>query len=322
MRIREMASCALLTAGLNHTALAQMDADKFPQRPVVVVMDTVPGGSTETEMRFYLQKITETTGAKFVVDHKPGAGGTIAATYVAKAKPDGYTLLVASGNFTTAPILYETLPFDPIKDLPPIMVLTRKPTVLMVHPSFPASNGKEFFAYAKANPDKVNLGSSGNTTVFNVTWMQKAAGVSIAIVAYKGTGEMIPDLLSGRIQGTAITFLSSIPYIKSGRMKALGISTAKRSPLWPDLPTMAEQGAPGYDYATWTGLVAPAGTPAPIISKLHDMFAMSTQDPALRKRLEDEFCDIVASSPEEATAFVKKEIARWRELGIKPVMGK
>ncbi len=300
-----------VTAFAASLASAQ-SADNYPSRPITVVVAAVPGGSVETEMRQYLLRMSKSMGQEFVILHKPGAGGAIGNDFVAKAKPDGYTLMAAEANLTTPPDAGQVLPYDPVKDFAPVSVISRRPAVLMVHPSVPVNTGKEYFEYARANPGKLNFGAVSATTRFNGEWMNKAAGVNIQIVDYKGTGQMMPDLLSGRIQSTAITFLSSMPHIRAGKMKALAITSQERSKLLPDLPTVAESGATGYAYVGWLGMLAPQGTPAAIVDKLNAELRKAAQDPALRSKLEEEFVEIMTSSPAQAATFIKDEIEAKR----------
>ncbi len=297
-------------------AFSQAGGDAYPAKTVTIINAAVPGGSTEAEMRLYTQKISDSTGRPFVIDFKPGAGGTIGVAYVAKSAPDGYTLLLADGNFTSAPAFYKELPYDAARDFASISLISKRPTVLMIHPSLPIKTATEYFAFARANPGKLNFGTvgAGSTTHMNGAWMHSAAKVMVTFVHYKGTGAMMPDLLAGRIHATAITFLSSLPHIKAEKMRALGITTSERSKLWPELPTVEEQGAPGYDYSSWIGIVAPAKTPTPIIEKLNAELAKATQDPGINKKLTSEFVQIVASTPDQASRFFREDVDRWRRM--------
>jgi tripartite-type tricarboxylate transporter receptor subunit TctC len=315
-----MALCTLACSGTSHAQSVQT----WPVKPVQFIVAAVPGGSNEAEIRLYAQKMTENIpGKQFLVDFRPGAGGTIAANYVAKATPDGTILLVVSPNYTISPSVYPDIPYDPIKDLTAITMLSKRPTVLMIHPSVPARTAKEYFSYAKANPGKVNFGTTGagSSPHLNGAWMHSEAGVQVQFIHYKGTGNMMPDLLSGRIQSTSISFLSSLPQIKAGKTIALGITTSERSPLWPDLPTLAEQGLAGYDYSSWLGIVTAGGTPAPIIARVYTEIAKAGRSPDIAKKLEPDFVQMALTTPDHFQKYIATDIARWRkitkEAGIK-----
>lgn len=296
------------------TALPQVPV--FPGKPVQIIIAAVPGGSNEAEARLYAQKLNENTGQQFIVDFKPGAGGTIAAAQVAKAPPDGHTLLVVSPNFTVSPSVYKGLPYDTVKDLAAVTMLSKRPTVLMVHPSVPVKNAAEYFAHARANPGVLNFGTTGNGSSphMNGAWMHSSANVKVTFVHYKGTGSLMPDLLSGRVHATAISFLSSLPHIKAGRTRALGISTSERSRLWPELPTIAEQGVAGFDYSSWLGIVTSGATPGPVLARVHAEFAKAGKAPEIAKKLEPDFVQIVLSTPEQFKLYIAEDVARWRAL--------
>ena len=293
------------------------NAQNWPIKPITFLVAAVPGGSNEAEIRLYSQKMTENNpGKSFVVDFKPGAGGTIAANYVAKSAPDGTLMLVISPNYTISPSVYPDITYDPVKDLSAVTMLSKRPTVLMIHPSVPARTAKEYFAYAKANPGKVNFGTTGagSSPHLNGAWMYSEAGVKVQFIHYKGTGNMMPDLLSGRIQSTSISFLSSLPQIKAGKTIALGITTIDRSPLWPDLPTLAEQGLTGYDYSSWLGLVTTGGTPAPLIARMYAEVAKAGKSPEIVKKLEPDFVQMALTPPDNFQKYIVADIARWRKL--------
>lgn len=295
---------------------AQAPAD-YPSRPITIVAPTVPGGGAESELRLYLQRVTETTGIQFVIIHKPGAGGTIAADFVAKSKPDGYTLLIGEGNLTSAPVLLKSLPFDPMRDFAPVTILSRRNTMLLVKESLAAKNAREYFAYAKAHPGKVNFASVSAGNRLAAELLHKLADVKVTIVDYKGTAEAMVDLLAGRVDGVLLSPQASIQHVRAGKLKALGMGTAERSKHFPDLMTIAEQGAPGYRYYSWVGLIAPAGTPTAVLDKLHRELALAAQEPGLRKRLEADAVDILASTPKEASEFVRSEMELWRSAAGK-----
>ena len=292
-------------------------ASAWPARPVTFVVAAVPGGSNEAEIRLYAQKMTENNpGKQFIVDFKPGAGGTLAANYVAKSPPDGHLLLVISPNYTISPSVYPDLSYDPVKDLAAVTMLSKRPTVLMIHPSVPARTAKEYFAYARANPGKLNFGTTGagSSPHMNGAWMHSEANVKVQFVHYKGTGNLMPDLLSGRVHATAISFLSSLPHIKAGKTVALGITTLERSPLWPDLPTLAEQGLDGYDYASWLGLVTPGGTPAALLSRIHAEVAKAGKSQDIARTPEPHFVQMTLTPPEHFQKYIVTDIARWKKL--------
>ncbi len=296
-------------------AHAQPSADPaYPSRPITVVLGTVPGGSAEAEARHFFGHITANTGAQFVLVHKPGAGGTIGADFVAKAKPDGYTLLLADGNFTSAPGLLKTLPYDSAADFAPVTILFRLPTVLLVNAELPFGTAREYFAYAKANPGKINYASVSAGQRLNGVLLHRNAGVDVTIVDYKGTGAMLPDLLAGRVQATSLSPQSGLPHVKSGKLKVLGISSAARSKLMPELTPLADQGAKGYDYSSFVGILAPAGTPQVIVDKLNGWFAAAGQDPAIRRRMEGQLTEFSGYSPRQSADYLNTEIQTWRSV--------
>ena len=306
--------CALAVANAAGVC-AQTSA--WPTKPATFIVAAVPGGSNEAEIRLYSHKLTENNpGKQFIVDFKSGAGGTLAAAYVARLTPDGHTLLVISPNYTIAPSVYPDISYDPVKDLVGVTMLSKRPTVLMVHPSVPARTAKEYFAHAKANPGKLNFGTTGagSSPHLNGAWMHSEAGVNVQFIHYKGTGNMMPDLLAGRIQSTAISFLSSLPPIKAGKTVALGITTLERSPLWPDLPTLAEQGLSGYDYSSWLGLVTTGGTPAPLLRSIQTEIAKAGKSQEIVKKLEPDFVQMALTTPESFQRYIAEDIARWRKL--------
>jgi tripartite-type tricarboxylate transporter receptor subunit TctC len=296
------------------TSLAS--AQGYPSRPLSLVVPFGPGASSDIESRLYAQKLTEVLGQPVVTDYKPGAGGTLGSAYVAKAAPDGYTLLSTSGSFTAAAALYTKLPFDAIKDFAPISLMSSRTTVLIVHPSRPYNNVKEFVAYARANPGKVTMGDPGlgSSPHLNAAWLFGLMGSKATHVHYKSTASNLTDIIAGRVDGAVGTALSALPHLKSGRLKALGIANSVRSPLLPGLQTVAEQGLTGFDYSSTFGIVTVAGVPEPIVNRLGMELAKIAKLPDVAKRLEADGGFMIGSTPAQFRQMIVNEIARYKKI--------
>ena len=315
---------ALCAALLPSLAWAQTSADAYPSKPVALIIPVSPGGGTDAEGRLYAQKLTESMGKQFVLDYKPGAGTTIGANYVAKATPDGHTLLIVSAGFVIAPSFYKTLPYDPEKDIAPISLLTTRPVMLVVHPGLPIKTPAEYIAYTRANPGTLNFGTTGIGGSLHLAglWLDSVTNGNVTFVHYKGTGAMLTDLIAGRVQVATQTIPVAMSHAKAGKLRIVGNASAQRSPVFPDVPTFAEQGAAGYDYSSWLGIAATGGTPTAIINKLRAEMVKAGHSPDVHKRMTDDGATMVLSTPAEFGAVIKTEISRWRRLlqqaGIKP----
>jgi tripartite-type tricarboxylate transporter receptor subunit TctC len=305
-------AAACMSAG---TANAQGVGD-YPNKPVHVIVSQSTGGGTDIQARIFTAKLSETLKKNFVVDNKTGGNNQIGFTFVAKAAPDGYTLLATTPSFTFGPALETKLQYDPIKAFAPISLVTRAPYVLLVHPSLPIKTVKEWVAYAKANPTKFSagVGGTGSFTHLAVEWLADMADVKVHHVPYKGTGPVLIDLMAGRVQTTFGNVLSTLPHIRSGKMRAVALSMGTRSPVLPDLPTVAESGFPEYDLNTWHGWSAPAGTPRPIINFMSAEVAKMVKSPEVADKLKDDGGEPVGSSPEVFGKLVVSEITRWQAL--------
>jgi len=304
--------------------LAQQAAD-FPAKPVRVVVPQAPGGATDIQARMFAVKMGQNLGQQFIVDNRAGGGAAavLAFSLAAKANPDGYTLLAVIPSFTYSPVLYKNYPVDPIRDFAPVSLLTRAPYLLVVNASLPANSARELIALAKAQPDKLNFGAgnTGSGTHLVTLWFMSAANVRAVYVPYRSVGLAMLDLAGGRIDATLANVLSAVHYVKSGKLRALGISTAQRSRVLPDLPTIAEQGAPGYNASTFHGYAVPAGTPAVIVDKLSAEFAKVVKSPDVAERLSADGGETVGSTPQEFRKLIAAEILVWnkvvRESGVK-----
>jgi tripartite-type tricarboxylate transporter receptor subunit TctC len=256
-------------------------------------------------------------GQPVIVENRAGAAGNIGGDYVAKSPPDGYTVLVAAaGPIEINPSLYAAMPFSPTKDLRPVTMLVTEANIMAVNPSVPARTVQEFIAYAKANPTKVSFGSAGDGTPGHLggAWFNQLTGTTMVHVPYKGTGPAINDLLGGQIAVMIDNMLPLWPYVQSGRLRALAVSTAKRWPTAPDLPTMAEAGVKGFEINAWKGLMVPAATPAPVVARLHDAAVHALANPALRKRLRELGAEPMGNQPEEFGKVIQKETLTWAAL--------
>lgn len=298
-------------------AVAQgLGAGGAQQRFVTIVVPFAPGGSTDLEGRLYAQSLSESTGRRFIVDNRAGRGGSIGAAYVAKAAPDGNTLLAITGSIATAPALYKNLGFDPIMDFAPLSLMSERTSILLVHPSVPVRSLKGYIRLVKARPNELNFGSSGagGAPHLAAEWLHGAAKAKVTFVHYKGAGPMLLDLVTGRVQSTILTPLSSVPYIKSGKLIPLAVTSAKRSPLFPDLPTVSEQGIPDYDFSSWLGIFAPARTPSSVVSRLNSELATMAKRPEVVRRLVEDGGVMVGSTPDELRETVAREVARWKKV--------
>lgn len=304
------------TVLLSGTVGAQETASAYPTKPVVVVAGIAAGGPIDREARLYTAKIATYLGQQFILDFKPGGAGTIGAGHVAKAKPDGYTLLVVSAGFTVFPAFYKNLPFDIITDFAPISVMSERTSVLQVHPAFLAKTFAEYVAYAKAHPGKVNYGTTGAGGIAHLAgaWLHSATNTSVTFVPYKGTGILLLELVAGRIDVASGTLISALPLIKAGKTRALAILNDQRSKLLPDVPTVAEQGVPGYNYSNWIGFLAPSATPPAIISKLREAFVKVAHAPDIAAQLEAAGSIPVGSTPAEFRQLIISETARWQKV--------
>jgi tripartite-type tricarboxylate transporter receptor subunit TctC len=295
----------------------------YPTRPIRVLVGFSPGGGTDVAVRIIGKKLSEMWSQQVVVDNRPGAGGLIAFDIVAKANPDGYTLLATSPSFAIQPGLAAKLPYDPIRDFAPITMASAAPYLLVVHPGVEAKTVKELVALAKANPGKLNYASGGIGSAQHLVaeLFRLVAGVDIVHVPYKGAVS-VPDVIAGRIQLLFSGVPQALAHVKAGRLRALGVTTPKRTPVLPDLPTIAEAGVPGYQVTVWYGILATGRTPRPVLEKLNAGFVQAIHSPEVRQQLSAMGLEPVGNSAAEFTKTVRSEIRQWGEVirraGIKP----
>ena len=298
-------------------ACAAALAQSWPTKPVRVIVPYPPGGTSDILARALAPGLEAAFGQPFVVENKAGATGNLGADFVAKSAPDGHTLLLADiGSLAISPSVFSNLPFDPVKDFVPVLMVAYSPHILAVHPSVPAKDVKELIAYAKANPGKLNFavsGIGGANHLAGIDFAQRT-GIKWAYIPYKGGSQAIADLMGGQAQVMFNGMLATYPAVKEGRLKAIAISSAKRFSAAPDLPTVAESGVPGFETGSWQGIVAPARTPPAIVSKLHDAVMKILATPAMKERLDKAGAEVRPMTPAQFAAFIASEKARWAKV--------
>lgn len=312
---RSLATALTAAVALAPSLGSAQNAADYPAKSVRVVVPLAPGGGTDIQARLFSAKLSENLGRQFIVENRAGAGNTIGIVHVAKSQPDGYTLLAATPSLTFAPAIQKNADYDPVKDFTAISIVTRAPYLLVVNPSFPAKSMQELLAYARANPGKVNAGAgSGTLTHIAMAWMSDLGGIQLNHIPYKGTGPVLIDLVAGRTQMAFGNPLSTLPLVKSGKLRALATSMNKRSLVLPDLPTIAEGGLAGYDLNTWHGWVGPAGMPMAIVNKMSQELAKVVKSPQISEQLKDDGGEPVGSTPEEFRQLIASESVRWRKI--------
>ena len=297
----------------------------FPSHPIRFVIPFAPGGPADVSARTLAVKLTETLGQNIVIDNRPGGGGIVAAEIVARARPDGHTILLCSTSVMVInPIVTPDVPYEALRDFAPVSLVSSSPYLLLTNATFPATSVKELVAIAKAKPGTLNFGSAGigSTSHLVAEIFRSMAGIAMTHVPYKGSALAATDLMAGQLQVLFESVSSALPNVNSGRLRALGISTLKRFALTPQVPPIAESGVPGYQAATWQGVCAPAGTPKPVLAVLNRTVVDAARAPATVQRYAALGAEAVGSTPEEFTAFVKAEIPRWtkaiRDSGARP----
>jgi tripartite-type tricarboxylate transporter receptor subunit TctC len=315
--------CALLGAiGVLLALASPVAADEYPNRPVRLIIPFPPGGSNDVVGRMVATQLGERLGKQIIVDNRGGAGGTIGTEAASRAAPDGYTLLVISIAHAVSPALYQ-LNYDPIKSFTPVAILASGPNVLAVNPEFPVHSVKELVALAKAKPGDIHYASAGVGSFQHLSGelFRMMADINVVHVPFKGGGPSMIDVMGGHTKYLLSSLIQTTPHIKSGRLRALATSGAKRNPAMPDLPTIAEAGVPGYEAANWWGIVVPAGTPAPIVEKLHKEIAAVLNSDEIRKRFASQGADVIQMSSAEFGSYIASELAKWgkvvKEAGIK-----
>ena len=304
------------------TAAAQLEpgsaADApYPNRPIRMLIGLPPGGPTDVVARIVAPKLGDALGQQIIVDNRTGAGGLIAAETAAKAPPDGYTLLFGAVSYSAIfASLYKKLPYDPVKDFAPISLVTKVPNVLVVNPALPVRTVSDFIAHAKANPGKLSYGSSGSGTSLHLAMelLKKQTGIEVLHVPYKGGPAAILDLIGGQIQVMFDNAPGQIPHIRSGKTRALGITSAKRNSRLPGVPTMIEAGVPGFEVTSWYGVFAPAHVPEPVLAKLNEQLVKVLNLPEIRERMAELGIEPAPTTREEFAAFQKSEVARWAQV--------
>ena len=314
-RLRLCVCCnALLLAAPLHAAPSDPAAD-YPNKPIRFIVPFSPGAGTDTTARTLAQKLSDKWGQQVVADNRTGAGGAIGVDAAAKAPPDGYTICLISASNSVNSATNPTLPYDLVKDLQGISQATSLFYVLYIHPSVPAKSTKELIAYARANPAKLNFGTSGNNTLqhFAGEMFNHMAGVKIVHVPYKGTAAVIPAMLSGEVQVGFGSLIGTRSQMQAGRLRGIAITAAKRSPS-VDLPTLAESGVPGYEVDQWYGVITASKVPQPIVKKLNAAIVEALQQPDVSTRLAGDGSTPVGSSPQQFNAHIRSEIAKWKKL--------
>lgn len=309
-----LASVAL-SSGLATTA-AQAQA-AFPSKPLSIIVPFAAGGATDILARIIGQALSMEIGQSVIIENRPGAGGNIGGQLAAKAAPDGHTLFMgAVGTHAINPSLYKKMPYDPIKDLAPLTRVANVPNLLVANPQQPFKTVPELIAYAKANPGKVNFGSSGNGTSIHLSgeMFSHMAKVDIVHVPYKGSAPAMNDLLGNQIAIMFDNMPSALQYVRAGKLNALAVTSAKRSPELPNVPTIAEAGVPGYEASSWFGLFVPVATPAPVQTRLHAALVKVLAKPDVKKRMAEQGAEVVSEQPEQFAAFIQAESLKWGKV--------
>jgi tripartite-type tricarboxylate transporter receptor subunit TctC len=304
--------CAVLSLLWASNAIAQ----DYPNKPVRVIVPYAPGGGADVIGRIMAQSLANALGQPFVVENRSGASGNIGSDFVAKSRNDGYTLLFAGTNLSTNPSLYDNLPYNPLKDFAPISQLTAAPYVLLVNPSVPARNFRELLALAKSAPGKLAYGSTGLGTPGQLAMesIKAIAKVDLLHVPFNGSPPMMAALVGGHVVAGFDNILTAVPFVTSNRLRALAMSGGKRSPALPDVPTISEAGLPGFEAYIWQGVLAPAGTPSAILDKLQTTILREFNKADVRARMADLGVEIIASTPQDFAAFLKRDIERYAEI--------
>ena len=304
-------------------SLATAAEKVFPTKPIRIIVPFAAGGPTDIVARTVGQQLTLTFGQPVVIDNRPGAGGVVGADLAAKSAPDGYTLLLCStGAMAINPGLLPSMPYDPVRDLAPITLVVTIPYLLLVNPAFSAQSVKELLALARAKPGQLNYGSAGTGTTSHLAMelFRSMANIQVTHVPYKGSAPAATDLVGGQLQLLFDAPPSSLPFVRSGRLRAIGISTLRRTPLLPEMPTINEAGVPGYEVLTWSGICAPAGTPKAIVTRLNETIVHGVTNRETRDRFAALGADVVANSPDDYRKFIAAELAKWsrviREAGV------
>lgn len=321
---RQLASLLLTLVGMLGGA-GGVSAQAWPSKPIHWISPWAPGGANDVLSRSIGAEISKTLGQPVIIDNRPGASGVIGTDAVAKAPPDGYTLtLGAPVTHATAPSMFPNLPYDPVRDFTPITLVGTVASVLVVHPSIPAKTVAELIAYLKANPGKANYSSVGNGSMQHLSaeLFRQLAGVDIVHVPYKGTSPALIDVAAGRIQLAFETMPAVLPLVRSGQLRAIAVTTPKRSSLMPEVPTLDEAGLEGFDATIWYAVFGPAGLPADVTAKLNQAIVTALKTPDLAKRLSDLGADIVAGTPEQLGGFLRDQVVKWttfiKQRGIEP----
>ena len=315
-------TAALLSCTL--AALAQTDAG-YPSKPIRMIVPSAPGSGPDIMARAIGQKLTESLAQPIVIDDKPGAGGIIGSEAAAKSAPDGYTLIMANaGSHAVNASLYAKLPYDPIRDFAPVTLVAMAPNILIVHPALPARTAKELIALAKERPGELTFGSGGNGSTAHLSgeMFRTMAGINIIHIPFKGSPAAVIGVIAGQIAMAFPNIPPALPHVRSGKLKALAVTTARRSGAVPDLPTIAESGLPGYEATAWFGVLAPAGTPLAIIAILNAAIVKSVHTRDMRERLAAEGAEAVGNSPGQFAQIIRSDIAKWATVvkasGAKP----
>ena len=303
----------LAIVGLAVVACA-VQAQEYPSKPIRMIIPFVPGGANDVFGRLAGIKITEALGQQVIVENRGGAGGSVGMELAAKAPPDGYTLVLGNiANLSVNPTLYRKLSYNPVIDLQPITLMAKLPSILVVHPSLPAKNIKELIALARAQPARLTFGTGGGGSGSHLTMelFKLQSKIDLVHIPYKGVGPAMIDLLAGQITMSFGAVPGVGPYVRSARLRGLGVTSAGRIAAYPDMPTVAQAGLPGFEATLWYGVLAPAGTPMPIINRLHATLIRAMQSPDMKERFVAEGAEQVGSTPQEFQAFIKSEIERW-----------
>ena len=309
---------ALLSVVFVFTAAAMPTlAQQYPAKAVRMIVGFPAGGTSDIMARLTGQKLSEAWGQTFIIDNRPGAGGNIGTELVAKAAPDGYTLLVSPGStLTSNPAVYSKVPFDTVRDFAPVTIIAGVPNALVVHPSVPANNVKELIALAKSRPGQLAYASTGagQSTHLSAELLKLSAGINMIHVPYKGSAPALVDIVAGQVSVMFDNLPSVLPFIKSGRLKPLAVSSTTRSRALPELPTVAESGVPGFDVTVWFAVLAPAATPREIVNRLNAEIVKAIKTPDMRERLAQQGADPVGNTPEDFAAVIRRDLAKWAKV--------